>query len=330
MQNESRLSATDSRSTAVQSPKPLLTVSQQIAHMKSKGITFELVSEEEAVAHLRSKCQFFRIYAYRKNFAKREGGARDGQYVNLDFGHLKALSNLDRKLRDVLLPMTLDVEHFAKVRLLAAAESNGEDGYALMRDYMASVPDEQRIYIEREYDRRNDDPYSGDVICKYRASIPLWVFCEVVPFGTFLGVLRFCAERWGDEELLGIHYCLRLTKSVRNSCAHGACLINDLSERKARRWRTPDVVTKALASCGISKRLRSQRLKSPRMAQMCTLLWLYDQIVPPGAVRSERVEALDSLFRSFHVEGANVPDETPAMASIIFLERLTRGVGLVK
>lgn len=35
--------------------KPMLTVEQQIAHMKSKGIAFKLVSEEEAAAHLREK-----------------------------------------------------------------------------------------------------------------------------------------------------------------------------------------------------------------------------------------------------------------------------------
>ena len=39
---------------------------QQIAHMKAKGITFDLVSEGEAAAHLREKCQFFCVYAYRK------------------------------------------------------------------------------------------------------------------------------------------------------------------------------------------------------------------------------------------------------------------------
>ena len=43
--------------------KPLLTVDQQIAHMKDKGITFYLCSEADAAGHLRAKCQFFRIYA---------------------------------------------------------------------------------------------------------------------------------------------------------------------------------------------------------------------------------------------------------------------------
>lgn len=99
--------------------KPLLTVEQQIAHMKAKGITFELCTEEDAAQHLRTKCQLFRVYAYRKLFPKHVGGLRDGQYANLDFDHMKELSNLDRKLRDVLLPMTLDVEHFAKLRCRA-------------------------------------------------------------------------------------------------------------------------------------------------------------------------------------------------------------------
>ena len=175
-------------------PKPMLSVDQQIAHMKAKGITFDLVSEAEAAAHLRAKCQFFRVYAYRRNFDRRVGGDRDGQYVGLDFGHLRVLSNLDRKLRDTLLPMALDLEHFAKVRLLAAAEDAGEDGYAVMRGYMASVTDRQRSHLERELDRREDDPYAGDVVRKYRHDMPLWAFCEVVSFGAFLGVLRFCPD----------------------------------------------------------------------------------------------------------------------------------------
>lgn len=33
-------------------PKPMLSVERQIAHMKSKGITFDLVSEVEAASYL--------------------------------------------------------------------------------------------------------------------------------------------------------------------------------------------------------------------------------------------------------------------------------------
>lgn len=206
-----------------QHAKPLLTVEQQITHMKSKGITFELCSEEDAAEHLRAKCQFFRIYSYRKLFERRVGGSRDGQYVNLDFGYLKTLSNIDRTLRDTLLPMTLDVEHFAKVRLLAAAEGRAEDGYAVMRDYLASLPADQRGYADSELDRRERDPYVGAVIRKYRDDMPIWAFCEVVPFGMFSGLVKYCADRWGDDELGKTHYLLKCVRSVRNACAHNLC-----------------------------------------------------------------------------------------------------------
>ena len=144
-------------------------------------------------------------------------------YVGLDFGQLWLLSNTDRMLRDLLLVMTLDVEHFAKVRLLALAEDHGEDGYGVLRDYLASASRNQRSYIQSEIDRREGSPYSGDMVRKYRDDMPLWAFCEVVSFGVFLGVMKFCAERWSDRDLLRAHYCLRLIKSARNACAHGLC-----------------------------------------------------------------------------------------------------------
>lgn len=310
--------------------KHLLTIEQQIAHMKDKGITFETVSEEDARAHLRDKCQFFRIYAYRKLFDKHVGGERDGQYVNLDFGNLVAISNLDRMLRDALLPMALDVEHFAKVRLLSRAETNKEDGCTVMRDYFSTLKEDQRNYIDKEIDQRRHDSYAGAMVEKYgREDMPLWVFCEVVSFGAFLGILKFCSDRWYDKELSELYYCLRLTKSVRNACAHGACIINDLSGQNPKTWRAPVAVTKALAKSGVPKRLRAKWLKVARVAEICTLIWLYANIIPNGLARSTREKTLSELFKSFQEQRPSIPAENPAMSSIAFVERLTRGLGLI-
>ena len=57
---------------------PLFTVEQQIDHMKAKGIAFDLCTETDAAEHLRTKCQFFRAYAYRKAFpqVRRRGKER--------------------------------------------------------------------------------------------------------------------------------------------------------------------------------------------------------------------------------------------------------------
>ena len=130
--------------------KPILTIEQQIEHLKQKGVAFELCSEEEAADYLRDKCNFFKLASYRKLFSKYEGGPRDGRYVDLDFGQLRLLAALDQELRHALLGMTLDIEHFQKVTLLREMEDRGEDGYAIVADYMASLTAANREYRLRE------------------------------------------------------------------------------------------------------------------------------------------------------------------------------------
>ena len=208
-----------------QQRKPLLTIDEQISHLKEKGVTFESCTEEEAIEYLAGRCRFFKVTAYRKLFDKRVGGEKDGQYVDLDFAQLKYLASLDRRLRDALLPMTLDVEHFAAARLLNATENNGEDGYAVMRDYMEAVPANRRKYIENELEIRSSDAYCGAIIRKYREDMPIWAFVEVVSLETFIGLCKFCADRWGDDELLASHYLLKKAKSIRNASAPRRCVI---------------------------------------------------------------------------------------------------------
>ena len=136
---------------AVDQRKPLLTIEQQIEHLKSKGVAFELCSEEDAAKYLSERTYFFKVAAYRSLFEKRVGGPRDGQYIDLDFGHLRALASLDRDLRYALLPLTLDVEHAARTKLVRiATEHDGEDGYALSRDYMAGLNHNERRRREGE------------------------------------------------------------------------------------------------------------------------------------------------------------------------------------
>jgi abortive infection bacteriophage resistance protein len=120
--------------------KPKLTIDEQIAHLKSKGITFRLCSEDDVYECLMNKTYYFKIAAYRVLFPKHVGGKFNDQYVNLDFGMLKDLATIDQMLRYALLPMTLDVEHFAKVKLLRKlTEHVDEDGYQQARQAVKAI-----------------------------------------------------------------------------------------------------------------------------------------------------------------------------------------------
>lgn len=116
-----------------QNRKPILTIEQQIMHLKQKGVSFELCAEAEAARILAGQDHYFRLAAYRVLFPKRVGGPRDDQYAGLDFGHLVDLAAIDRELRGFLLPLTLDVENSAKTRLIERiTEKPGEDGYSIL------------------------------------------------------------------------------------------------------------------------------------------------------------------------------------------------------
>ena len=169
-------------------PKPLLTVAEQLAHLESKGVTFDLCTRQEAAAYLSGRTYYFKLASYRTLFEKRSGGPRDGQYVNLDFGHLKALASLDRDLRYALLPLTLNVEHAARTKLVRiTTERNNEDGYTIARDYMASLNHSERRRREGEISMMNRDLFCGDLVRKYGspADMPIWVLMELFSFGSF-------------------------------------------------------------------------------------------------------------------------------------------------
>ena len=113
--------------------KPKLTVEEQIEHLKSKGVTFELCDEGEASRILSEQDHYFRLAAYRVLFPKRVGGKHDGEYAELDFGQLVDLAGIDQELRRFLLPLTLDVENAAKTKLVEKITDNrNEDGYSVL------------------------------------------------------------------------------------------------------------------------------------------------------------------------------------------------------
>ena len=299
--------------------KPILTIEQQIEHLKQKGVAFELCSEEEAADYLRDKCNFFKLASYRKLFSKYEGGPRDGRYVDLDFGQLRLLAALDQELRHALLGMTLDIEHFQKVTLLREMEDRGEDGYAIVADYMASLTTANREYRLRELKMSGRSPYSSSLYAKYSGDMPAWAFLELTSFGTLIDFVRFCARRWGDRRLEASHYDLKRVKSVRNCAAHGSCLINCFAER--------------VAAVGIPKATRRKWMGNTAMQEVATVLVAHSGLVPEGSSRSRAASELAEMFARADGETEALPDKGPdaaARSALEFLRRLTESLGLVE
>lgn len=78
--------------------KPWLTASEQIDHLKSRGVHFSLMSEDDARAYLEKSSNYFRLRAYRLGFPKVEEGNRKGEVCKSRFKETVAALCVERSL----------------------------------------------------------------------------------------------------------------------------------------------------------------------------------------------------------------------------------------
>ena len=209
----------------------------------------------------------------------------------------------------------------------------GEDGYAIVADYMASLTTANREYRLRELKMSGRSPYSSSLYAKYSGDMPAWAFLELTSFGTLIDFVRFCARRWGDRRLEASHYDLKRVKSVRNCAAHGSCLINCFAERGAARGSASSGVSRRVAAVGIPKATRRKWMGNTAMQEVATVLVAHSGLVPEGSSRSRAASELAEMFARADGETEALPDKGPdaaARSALEFLRRLTESLGLVE
>ena len=294
--------------SASEHTKTMLSVSQQIERLKEKGVTFDLCDEVRAAEILTKKNNYLRITSYRKLYERKEEGPSVGDYVNLDFGDLVSLSSLDRQVRESFLVMTIDVEHFAKMKVLSNVEERDEDGYAIVSDFYASLNHAGRNAIQgtmrvRSREGERHDIYAGDLIAHHMGDMPVWVFQEVVDFGTFVDFYLFCALRWDDEEMLQEHYALKSVKSLRNATAHNHCILNGFTKAEARaEYTTPQVITKSLNDAGMPRtKARRAKLSNLRIAQMAATLYCLNALCTSESAMARHAARFAEVRKAYEV-----------------------------
>lgn len=285
--------------------KPMLTPEEQVALLKAKGVTFERCDEAEAIFALTERDSFLHIASYRKLFQKHQDGEKKGQYVRLDFADLLDLDEVDGRLRRTFLTVSGDIERIAKTKLVARiADDPEEDGYGIVAEFMQDQRATYRNSIARGLKARagrgdGADVYSGSLIEHYRSAMPVWVFLEVVPFGTLLAFLLFCAHRWGDKALEDEHYELTGVKAVRNCCAHQSCIINGFADGNRADHAPRYGVMEWLSEMEVgSVRARKEKMRNEEMQQLVTTLVVFATIEGHKSVSATgAIEELSSTLK---------------------------------
>lgn len=305
--------------------KPSLTVAEQIAQLKLQGVTFESCSEAEAADYLANANSYLRTRSYRKLYPRRP----DGTYVGLDFAALRGLSSLDRQLRAALLGTCIDVEHFAKVKVLRMAEERAEDGYAVVADFLVSLNHRERRHLIdrlslRAAETERHDEYTGGLIGHYIDDMPVWVFLEAVEFGNFATFYLFCSERWGAREMRQEHYALKSTKALRNACAHNALVVPGLSSSRERTgYQTNPLIAASLAAHGVANtKSRRAKLSNLRVEQIAAALFCLSKLCRRDGALARDGDALRGVRASYESMVGLLPADGSLAAYFGFIWKL--------
>lgn len=281
--------------------------SQQIVDMMrdDKGITFNYVSETDAVDYLTNVNNYMRTAAYRKNYTKVQGGKNAGKYERLDFAYLKELSTIDMYFRFVLSKMCLDIEHALKVRIIHDIEmDSSSDGYDVVYNFFKANPN-----IIASLETKTTSPFTGDLIQKYftvnttkdpntgkvRSTIvayddcPVWVLVELLSYGEFIRFYNFYYRKSAPVS----SNLLQLVRSLRNATAHNNCMIANLNRNTSKPPAEIKVAVQQIG--GISKSQRQKSLSARPMLEFVTMLYVYNEIVTEK-VKYHHLKELKELF----------------------------------
>ena len=298
-----------------------LDVNDQLRLLKSQGITFPCARGLCARRVLEEERTFEQLYMYRELFDRRVGGSQEGTYSNLDFSHLLRLARLDQHIRNSLLSLALDIEQTVRTRIVQEATRHHEDQYAIVQDYLMSLPvcEQRRRRAELKTAERNT--YVAQEYKHHADRLPLQVYVELVSFGTLSDLYLFCARRWNDKEMQRNHYLLKSVRRMRNACAHGSPVLNGIARADANTGLDTHMV-QAIAATGVSKRARSKHLRSERMRHLVTTLYTHNKLVTSRYAHARASKTLHDLAKELQANAYAITSSDSFNAFVAFLCRI--------
>lgn len=186
--------------------------------IRGKGITTNHHSDNEIIEIFNNRNYYYRIASYRKNFPKDV----NRKFIGLDFKALEDMSSIDMHLREFILKLSLDVEHGAKTHLMKFITNDpNEDGYRILNDFK----NENNDSYSRAISKMSKNTYLKDMNSKRKNNVPIWVFLEIIDFGTLIKLIEFyCSQnekkKIRNNTIETYSTLLKFVKNLRNATAH--------------------------------------------------------------------------------------------------------------
>ena len=282
----------ESNGIAENKKRPKLTIPQQIAYMRDvKGIKFTIVTEKEAELFLQDSNYYFKLKAFEKNYSICNSGENKGKYYDLEFAYLKELSTIDMHHREIIRSMSLDIEHFLKVRLLNdVAEDEEEDGYSLVEEFFVT-----NTTVQDEIRNKAAYSYCEDLVKKHIDRLSVWTIVEVLSFGDFLNLCDVYYRKKEKPPIVVGNF--KIVKFLRNAASHNNCLINNLKDTTGNGFKLNRETSAYIATiAGISARTQNKKMGNRFIHDFSVMLYCFDSIVSSDSVKKYQMLKLKDLM----------------------------------
>lgn len=266
-----------------------LTVPEIISYCKETlGITFNLKSEEEAAVFLAKHNYFFRLKQY-ADFGEK---TKSGKFINVDFGQMVELSTVDMFLRKLILKMTLDFEHYLKVKIINDSQENpADDGYAVVESFL-ETHNRVRHLIENLNNSLNF--YNRQVFEKYKETPSVWSIVEMLGFSDFIDFYAHYYQYFHLKCEYTPHF--DSVRRLRNAAAHNTCMISNL---KPQNWFKSDIeINFELlgAKLDVGNGVISSCLKVPVLNDFAVMLSNYVKLISSPKIKEKTLEEMQEFF----------------------------------
>lgn len=289
-----------------QNEKKKLTVEEQIQDMVDKNIQFELCSKDYAKKFLKYNNYYFKLKSYARNYNINQ---QTKKYYNLDFAYLVELSKLDMYIRKIILELSLDVEHYLKVRLINDMSDNSEeDGYNIVR-----------LFLQYHQNAGNDiqnkaDRYSfcSDLAEKHLneykepKELALWNIVELLSFGNFMELYQVYYQMYPSFNYSDY---LKSIKFIRNAAAHNNCILSTLRKPNSlKKFSKTKKLANILGKIPEFRELdnRDAMMKNPVIHDFVTLLFVYNDIMKVSATKNVRNRKMEEICHQFCDEDGRI------------------------
>lgn len=300
----------------------LFSIDQQIEYLKNdKGISFFEMSEMEAKKKLKEISYYYKVTCFKRNFRKN----KYGKYRNLDFATLYDLSVIDARLRQLVLKLSLDLEHEFKTDLLSfISEDSRENGFIIVTDFdrferqkFYNIPsNSNRTYHHVQYlimgnHHYDVHSYDRELVGTYLVPgrnknhstrpLPIYALMERMSYGKLNNFIDFyfSSGRHKSSYFANAQSLFIMTKRLRDAAAHNRPILQNVVSTSGRIGVVNILsteVTNYLSSMNLLYPHNKFLLKNVRLHDLFCLLMLHTEYVKNPIVKEYRRRELKRLL----------------------------------